>query len=98
MRLLTTFATIIVALTAGTAQASAQIRYDVGLLLGTTTTRDEAPVLAFDRGTTYQATFAWRISTGSRTAVSIEIPFLATPAFTSPRPADCCRKNMPRCT
>ena len=79
--LLTTFATIIVALTAGTGQAFAQTRYEAGLLLGTTTTSDEAPVLAFDRGTTYQATFAWRISTGSRTAVSIEIPFIASPAF-----------------
>ena len=71
-----------IAFTVGTGQTLAQNRYDVGLLLGATKTSDEASVLEFDKGTTYQATFAWRISTGSRMAVSIEVPFIASPAFT----------------
>lgn len=39
-------------------EASAQSRFDVGLLLGSTRATDEGAVLQFDRGTTYQATFA----------------------------------------
>ncbi|MCA1562660.1 MAG: hypothetical protein LC753_15560 [Acidobacteria bacterium] len=82
MRRPTIFAAILITFTVGTGQALAQTRYDVGLLLGATKTGDEAQVLEFDRGTTYQATFAWRISTGSGAAVSIEVPFIASPAFT----------------
>ncbi len=82
MRLPTMLALIAMSCTLGSGQALAQSRVDVGLLLGATSTSDEAPVLAFDRGTTFQATFAWRVSTGSRTAVSIEVPFIASPAFT----------------
>ena len=82
MRLSTTFATIAITLTVGMGQALAETRFDVGLLLGATKTSDETPMLVFDRGTTFQATVAWRIAAGSRTAVSIEVPFLASPAFT----------------
>jgi len=54
----------------GVVKASAQSRFDVGLLLGSTRTTDEAAVLQFDRGTTYQATFAWRVvATGIRVPV-----------------------------
>jgi len=54
----------------------------VGLLLEATRTSDEGAALAFDRATTYQATFAWRAWEGSNAAVSLEVPFLASPAFT----------------
>ncbi len=64
------------------APASAQERFDIGLLLGSTHATDERPVLDFDHGTTYQATFAWRAWQTRSTRVSIEIPFIATPAFT----------------
>ena len=50
-----------VALSLSMGEASAQSRVDVGLLLGSTRATDEGAVLQFDRGTTYQATFAWRI-------------------------------------
>ena len=85
MRLTTTAAAIVMALTVGT-PALAQTRYDLGLLLGTTRTSDEGAALAFDRATTYQATFAWRVWEGSRTALSVEVPFLASPAFTITSP------------
>ena len=62
--------------------ASAQTRFDVGLLLGSTTATDEGAVLQFDRGTTYQATAAWPVWRTAATNVSIEVPFIATPAFT----------------
>ena len=52
MRLTTTFATIAFTFTVGIAQALAQNRYDVGLLLGATKTSDEGQGLEFDRGTT----------------------------------------------
>ena len=56
-------------------------RIDVGLLLGTTKATDEEAVLQFHREITYQATFAWRIWSGTRAGVAIEVPFLASPAF-----------------
>ena len=40
------------------------------------------PRWRFDRATTYQATFAWRTWEGSKVAISLEVPFLASPAFT----------------
>src|SRR5881396_1231054 len=82
MRLMTMCSAMVIALTVGGGQAVAQTRYDVGLLLGATRTSDEGAALAFDRATTYQATFAWRAWEGSNAAVSLEVPFLASPAFT----------------
>ena len=61
--------------------ASAQTRVDVGLLLGSTATSDEGTVLQFDRATTYQATFAWRVWRRQSVAVAAEVPFLASPKF-----------------
>jgi hypothetical protein len=75
-------ATAFAVLVLGAAPASAQIRFDVGLLLGSTRATDEGTVLQFDRGTTYQATFAWRIRQGDAASLSIEVPFIASPAFT----------------
>jgi opacity protein-like surface antigen len=66
-------------LTAGT--ASADDRVDVGLLLGSTRATDEGTALQFGRALTYQATFAWRVWSNHRVAMSIEVPFLASPAF-----------------
>ena len=86
MRLTTTFMGIMVTGTIGMGQAFAQPRYEVGLLLGTTTTTDEEGVLGFDRGKTYQVTIAWRVWVGRKTAVSVEVPFIATPAFTVATP------------
>jgi opacity protein-like surface antigen len=82
MRLMTMGSAMVIALTVGGGQAVAQTRYDVGLLLGATRTSDEGTALAFDRATTYQATFAWRACEGANAAVSLEVPFLASPAFT----------------
>ena len=62
--------------------ARAQPRVDVGLLLGSTTATNEAVPLQFDRATTFQATFAWRIARTDRVHWSIEVPFIASPAFT----------------
>ena len=61
--------------------ASAQDRFDVGLLLGSTSATNEGTVLQFARATTYQATLAWRVWAGPRAKVSVEIPFIASPAF-----------------
>ena len=61
---------------------SAQSRFDVGLLLGSTKATDEGSVLRFDRGTTYQATFAWAVWRTDSANLSIEVPFIASPAFT----------------
>ena len=61
--------------------ASAQSRFDVGLLLGSTAATDEGTVLQFDRGTTYQATVAWPVWRTATANLSIEVPFIATPAF-----------------
>jgi len=82
MQPMTMCTAMVIALTVGVGQAVAQTRYDVGLLLGATRTSDEGTALAFDRATTYQATFAWRVWEDSKAAVSVEVPFLASPAFT----------------
>ncbi len=86
MRLMTMCSAMVIAFTVDVGQAVAHTRYDVGLLLGATRTSDEGAGLAFDRATTYQATFAWRIWEGSKAAVSLEVPFLASPAFTVATP------------
>ena len=62
--------------------ALAQRRFDVGLLLGSTHVTDEGDVLQFDRGTTYQATFDWWFWRNRVARLSIDVPFIATPAFT----------------
>jgi opacity protein-like surface antigen len=85
MRLMT-IGSMVIAFTVGRGHAVGQTRYDVGLLLGATQTTDEGAALAFDRATTYQATFAWRLREGSKAAVSLEVPFLASPAFTVATP------------
>jgi opacity protein-like surface antigen len=57
-------------------------RMDLGLMLGSTNATDASTTLRFDRGLTYQATFAWRVwSSDDRVSLSIEVPFLASPAF-----------------
>jgi hypothetical protein len=57
-------------------------RMDLGLMLGSTNATDASTALRFDRGLTYQATFAWRVwSSDDRVSLSIEVPFLASPAF-----------------
>jgi hypothetical protein len=66
----------------GSVEAAAQSRFDVGLLLGSTRATDEGTVLQFDRGTTYQATFAWRFWGTDAAQLSVEVPFIASPAFT----------------
>ncbi len=66
----------------GVVEASAQSRFDVGLLLGSTDATDEGAVLQFDRGTTYQVTFAWQLWRTDAGNLSIEVPFIASPAFT----------------
>jgi hypothetical protein len=73
---------MLAALVLSSGEASAQSRFDVGLLLGSTRATDEGQVLRFDRGTTYQATFAWRVWQRGATQLSIEVPFIASPAFT----------------
>lgn len=66
----------------GVVEASAQSRFNVGLLLGSTSVTDEGAVLQFDRGTTYQSTFAWRVWRTESASLSVEVPFIASPAFT----------------
>lgn len=66
----------------GSVEAAAQSRFDVGLLLGSTSATDEGTVLQFDRGTTYQATFAWRFWSTETAQLAVEVPFIASPAFT----------------
>lgn len=78
MRFLTTMSC---ALVLSAAPAAAQPRVDVGLLLGSTATTDQGGVLQFDRGRTYQATFAWGVWHNEAVRVAVEVPFLATPAF-----------------
>ena len=63
-------------------ETAAQSRFDVGLLLGSTRATDEGTVLQFDRGTTYQATFALRVWSTETAQLSMEVPFIASPAFT----------------
>jgi len=67
------------ALTAGTAWSADRV--DVGLLLGSTRATDENGALQFSRALTYQATFAWHIWSADRASVSVEVRFLASPAF-----------------
>jgi hypothetical protein len=64
------------------ARASAQSRFAVSLLLGSTSATNEGAVLRFDRGTTYQVTFAWRRWQSRAAQLSFEIPFIASAAFT----------------
>jgi hypothetical protein len=71
---------VVVAL--GNVKAAAQSRFDVGLLLGSTNATDEGAVLQFDRGTTYQVTFAWLVRRTGGAQLSVEVPFIASPAFT----------------
>jgi hypothetical protein len=66
----------------GRVETAAQSRFDVGLLLGSTRATDEGTVLQFDRGTTYQATFAWGVWRTDVAQLSIEVPLIASPAFT----------------
>jgi opacity protein-like surface antigen len=68
-----------VGLTAGTAWTDDRV--DVGLLLGSTRATDEGAALQFGRALTYQATFAWLVWSNDRAGLSIEVPFLASPAF-----------------
>jgi hypothetical protein len=71
---------VVVAL--GNVKAAAQSRFDVGLLLSSTNATDEGAVLQFDRGTTYQVTFAWLVWRTGGAQLSVEVPFIASPAFT----------------
>jgi len=64
------------------ARAAADTRFDVGLLLGSTMATNEAAVLQFDRGTTYQATFGWDVWQRGPVRLSVDVPFIASPAFT----------------
>ena len=80
MRLLIGIVTAAVALSS--VEATAQSRVDVGLLLGSTRATDEGAVLQFDRATTFQATVAWRTWSSDTAQLSVEIPFIASPAFT----------------
>src|SRR5215831_1446847 len=68
MRLMTICSAMVLAFMVEVGQAVAQTRYDVGLLLGATRSSDEGTALAFDRATTYQATFAWGVWQGSKAA------------------------------
>jgi hypothetical protein len=72
----------LVTLLTGRGAVAEEPKFDVGLLLGSTRATDEGIVLSFDRATTYQATFAWDVLRGDRAKLSIEIPFIASPAFT----------------
>src|SRR6266705_3377357 len=82
MKMATAVAVAGVVIGVGRAETAAQSRFDVGLLLGSTRATDEGAVLQFDRGTTYQATFAWRVWRTDAANLSIEVPFMASPAFT----------------
>jgi hypothetical protein len=75
-------AAIVAALFWGRTATAGETRFDVGLLLGSTRTTDEGGVLTFDRATTYQATFAWDVWRAGTAKISVEIPFIASPAFT----------------
>src|SRR6266446_3039932 len=78
----------LVGLVLTTGAARGDDRIDVGLLLGSTRATDEGAALQFGRALTYQATFAWRIWRDDRAAVSIEVPFLASPAFDVTTPSN----------
>ena len=72
----------VIAFLCGRSAFADESRFDIGLLLGSTRATDEGSVITFDRATTYQATFAWGIVRGDIAKLSIEIPFIASPAFT----------------
>jgi len=82
MKMATAVAVAGVVIGVGRAETAAQNRFDVGLLLGSTRTTDEGAVLQFDRGTTYQATFAWPVWRTDAAELSVEVPFIASPALT----------------
>lgn len=63
--------------------AAAQDRFDVGLLIGPTFATQETPALEFGRGTTYEVTFGWHVWRRGETRLTIELPFVASPAFTT---------------
>jgi len=63
------------------APAYADSKYDAGLLLGSTQATDEGAALQFKRATTYQATFHVRLWAAGSTTVGVEMPFIASPAF-----------------
>lgn len=77
---------VLMVLSLPTVEAAAQSRSDVGLLLGSTNATNEGSALQFDRATTYQATFAWRVWRADGMNLSIEVPFIASPAFTVTTP------------
>src|SRR4029079_2788262 len=64
------------------AYAAADSRVEVALLLGSTSATNEQPALQFDRGTTYQATFGWAIWRRRAAQVALDVPVIASPAFT----------------
>ncbi len=76
----------LLALSLVAAQASADTRVDVGLLIGSTRATDETPVLQFDRGTTYQSTLGWRLWQRGPVRLSVDVPFIASPALTVTTP------------
>jgi len=82
----TTVGAALTLLSLSAVEVSAQSRFDVGLLLGSTNTTNEGSALQFDRGTTYQATFAWRALRTDEVNLSVEVPFVASPAFTVTTP------------
>jgi len=82
----TTVGAALTLLSLSAVEVSAQSRFDVGLLLGSTNTTNEGSALQFDRGTTYQATFAWRALRTDEVKLCIEVPFIASPAITVTTP------------
>ena len=58
--------------------ASAQGRFDIGLLGGWTKASAAGTVMEFNYGTTYELSLARRIWASDRFDVAIEVPFLAT--------------------
>jgi hypothetical protein len=64
------------------ARAAADTRFDIGLMLGSTMATNEAPVLQFDRGTTYQVTLGRDVWQRGLFRLSVDVPFIASPAFT----------------
>ena len=69
-----------------TSPVAAQSRFDVGLLIGPTFATNETPVLEFGQGTTYEVAFAWHVWQGRAVRLSVEVPFIASPAFTTRTP------------
>ena len=86
MRMSRTLAAAVLVVSLDGAEAAAQSRYDIGLLFGWTKTTSEGPVLKFSLGTTYEASFAWRVWQGEAVSLAVEVPFIATPSFTTSTP------------